>query len=241
MCWGDAAGLARHHVRLADGVEQARLAVVDVAEDGHDRRARDACVLVPRFLISDGRGDGAGGLLGGGGDAELGGDDGGRLVVDGVVHGGHDAVRHEALDRLDGGDAEALAQPLDGDRLGKRDGARTGRLSGCHASSAPLSGMVSKVPRRRPSRSPEFGDIRRALPMVAPPRARSPTGTVAAEVGAPTWEALPPAIRRRQRPRGSAPGARAPRLPATSRQAMQGALRLTTGDCHGGPQWIRPE
>ena len=37
---GDAAGFARHHVGLADGVKQRSLAVVDVAHDGHDRRAR---------------------------------------------------------------------------------------------------------------------------------------------------------------------------------------------------------
>ena len=34
----DAAGLARDHVGLADGVEQSRLTVVDVTHDGHDRR-----------------------------------------------------------------------------------------------------------------------------------------------------------------------------------------------------------
>ena len=37
----DAAGLAGDDARLADGVEQARLAVVDVAHDRDDRRARD--------------------------------------------------------------------------------------------------------------------------------------------------------------------------------------------------------
>ena len=36
----DAAGLAGGDVGLADGVEQRRLAVVDVAHDGDDRRAR---------------------------------------------------------------------------------------------------------------------------------------------------------------------------------------------------------
>ncbi len=36
----DAAGLARGDVGLADGVEQRRLAVVDVAHDGDHRRAR---------------------------------------------------------------------------------------------------------------------------------------------------------------------------------------------------------
>ena len=37
---GDAAGFAGHHVGVADRVEQRGLAVVDVAHDGHDRRAR---------------------------------------------------------------------------------------------------------------------------------------------------------------------------------------------------------
>ena len=37
---GDAAGFARRHVGRADGVEQRGLAVVDVAHDGDDRRAR---------------------------------------------------------------------------------------------------------------------------------------------------------------------------------------------------------
>ncbi len=36
---GDAAGLAGHHVGLADAVQEERLAVVDVAHDGHDGRA----------------------------------------------------------------------------------------------------------------------------------------------------------------------------------------------------------
>ena len=39
----DAAGLAGDDVGLADAVEQAGLAVVDVAHDGHDRRPADAC------------------------------------------------------------------------------------------------------------------------------------------------------------------------------------------------------
>ena len=36
---GDAAGLLAHHVGGADGVEQRGLAVIDMAHDGHDRRA----------------------------------------------------------------------------------------------------------------------------------------------------------------------------------------------------------
>ena len=38
---GDAAGLGLDHCRLADGVEERRLPVVDVPHDRHDRRARD--------------------------------------------------------------------------------------------------------------------------------------------------------------------------------------------------------
>ena len=37
---GDAAGFARDHIGLPDGVQQRSLAVVDVAHDGDDRRAR---------------------------------------------------------------------------------------------------------------------------------------------------------------------------------------------------------
>jgi hypothetical protein len=42
----DAAGLARDDVRLADGVEQSGLTVVDVAHDGHDRRTDLEVLLV---------------------------------------------------------------------------------------------------------------------------------------------------------------------------------------------------
>ena len=41
----DAAGLARGDLGLADGVEQRRLAVVDVAHDRHDRRALDEILV----------------------------------------------------------------------------------------------------------------------------------------------------------------------------------------------------
>ena len=37
---GDAAGLAGHHAGVTDGVEQRRLAVVDMAHDGDHRRTR---------------------------------------------------------------------------------------------------------------------------------------------------------------------------------------------------------
>ena len=43
---GDATGLAGHHVGVADLVEQLRLAVVDVAHHGDDRRARHGGLVV---------------------------------------------------------------------------------------------------------------------------------------------------------------------------------------------------
>ena len=46
----DAAGLARDDVGLADRVEQAGLAVVDVTHDGDDRRPGDELVLVDLVL-----------------------------------------------------------------------------------------------------------------------------------------------------------------------------------------------
>lgn len=47
---GDAAGLARDDVRLADRVQQSGLTVVDVTHDGHDRRTGDECFLAALVL-----------------------------------------------------------------------------------------------------------------------------------------------------------------------------------------------
>lgn len=46
----DTAGLARDNVRLADGVEEPGLTVVDVTHDGHDRRTRDEELLAALVL-----------------------------------------------------------------------------------------------------------------------------------------------------------------------------------------------
>ena len=43
---GDAARFARHHIGVPDRVEQRRLAVVDMAHDGDDRRARNGGAFV---------------------------------------------------------------------------------------------------------------------------------------------------------------------------------------------------
>ncbi len=49
---GDAAGLAGHHVGLADGVEQAGLAVVDVTHDG-DHRGTGHESLVAALVLAE--------------------------------------------------------------------------------------------------------------------------------------------------------------------------------------------
>ena len=48
---GDAAELAADHIRSPDGVQQQRLAVVDVAHDGDHRRPRLQPALVDRLLL----------------------------------------------------------------------------------------------------------------------------------------------------------------------------------------------
>src|SRR3954463_15753791 len=49
----DAAGLARHHVGVAQGVEELGLSVVDVTHDGHDRRT-DVPVALFAFFVAEG-------------------------------------------------------------------------------------------------------------------------------------------------------------------------------------------
>ena len=79
---GDAAGLAGDDVGLADGVEQRGLAVVDVAHDGDDRRARHEIAAVvgvglgEQAVLDVGLGDAADGV------AHVLGDDLGGVGVD---------------------------------------------------------------------------------------------------------------------------------------------------------------
>ena len=95
---GDAAGLAGHHTGLADGIQQAGLAMVDMAHDRHDRWAghhigviighgvdylldigcRNPHCLVAEFL-----------------DHQFGG-----VGVNGLVHRHHHAHFHQALDHI---------------------------------------------------------------------------------------------------------------------------------------------
>ena len=116
---GDAARFAGHHVGVADGVEQRRLAVVDVAHDGDDRRPRDRRALLvgtveqPFFDVRFGDAlDGVAHFLG----DELRG-----VGVERVGQGDHAALTHQQLDDVDGALGHAVGEFLDGDRLGKDD------------------------------------------------------------------------------------------------------------------------
>ncbi len=97
---GDATGLAVRNVGLADGVQDAGLAVVDVAHDGDRRRPGlqvgglllDLLALYgDRFLFPAVRLE-----------LQLAGHGCRRLIVHALVDGGHDAVLHEFLDHLYG-------------------------------------------------------------------------------------------------------------------------------------------
>ena len=115
----DAAGLGLDHGRGADGVEQRRLAVVDVAHDRDDRRARREVrlgVLDDLGLVLVGR------VL----DRDLALDPG-RDQLDLVVgqrlrRGPHLAEAHQGLDDLRHRHAERGREILDGDAGLDRDG-----------------------------------------------------------------------------------------------------------------------
>jgi hypothetical protein len=108
----DAAGLAGHDVGGADLVEQQRLAVVDVAHDGDDRRARPLVGLVLFVLVLEVPGQELGLLLLAGVDQTHVGADLGREQLDHVVAQrlrGHD---HLALQQQEAHDVARAAIEL---------------------------------------------------------------------------------------------------------------------------------
>ena len=157
---GDAAPLAGRHGGLADAVEQARLAVVDVAHDGHDRRPLDelaGVVLLEEGHLRGGCGHGLaldlaarlgrpglGHLV-----AQLLGDERCRVTVDGLVDGGEDAAADELADDVRGVDADELGQLLDGDRVGdlhRPAGRRVGDADGALLAFGPLARLLGPPP-----------------------------------------------------------------------------------------------
>jgi hypothetical protein len=115
----DAAGLVRGDVGLAQRVEQRRLAVVDMAHDRHDGRARQRRVVA---VVSHADADLDVGLR----DAlelvaELADHDLRRVGVDRLVDGRHDAHLHERLHDVGAALGHAVGELLHRDRLGDDD------------------------------------------------------------------------------------------------------------------------
>ena len=111
---GNAATLAVGNAGLAQRIEQARLAVVNVAHHGNDRCARDECrawIFTKEFRL---RCSWCGlrsclrrglifvrfGLLNR--KAELGRNEGGRFTINALVHGGKDAAPNQRVDDVSG-------------------------------------------------------------------------------------------------------------------------------------------
>ncbi len=114
---GDAAGLAAHHVGLAQRVEERGLAVIDMAHDGDDGRPRDqrfglVALIAAQSDLDVGLGDAAD-LV-----AELGDDDLGGVGVDRLVDGRHHAHADERLHHVGAALGHAVGQFLHRDVLG---------------------------------------------------------------------------------------------------------------------------
>jgi len=142
---GDAACLAGRDASIANDVQQARLAMIDVAHDGDDRRSwlqeRRIFDLILRW-------DGRYGTVGGRGsrgrgrgswcrsgcsaalltdfEAKVGSDHRGRVVVQGLVDGRNRAVREQGFDDLGDGHAKSARQVGDADDRGELDRASFG-------------------------------------------------------------------------------------------------------------------
>ena len=148
---GDPARLGLGDGRLADRVEQRRLAVVDVAHDRHDRRPRPeilGSVLVGlRFGLLVGR------VLDDHLALGLGGDQDDRLVGQRLRDRDHHAEAHHRLDDLGDGDAERGRELLHRDARRHRHRARRRRdrrsLRLALAAAGPLAIAGARRPGRR--------------------------------------------------------------------------------------------
>ena len=156
---GDPTALAGRDLGRPDGVEQARLAVVDVTHDGHDRRTRlqqrrvvllvedllgrlgDLAVALRVGTTGAGR-FGLGHLV-----AELAGHQRRGVAIDQLVDGREDAALDQLADDVGGIDPEQLGELLDGDRAGQLDRATLPRVERLDARSRERA-----VPARRLAR-----------------------------------------------------------------------------------------
>ena len=189
---GDAAGLAGRHLGLADRVEQRRLAVVDVAHDRHDRRARlEVLVGVVELRLGVD-------LVGGVDDldllVELVREHLDRVVGQRLGERRHLAQLHQLLDHLGHGDAEVLGDVLDRrarvdlDDVGLEDRDVLRDRLRVRAAPAP-----SAAPRRAPLRAAAGTAARAAGTPPGPPERRAACESI-------TTRRTPP----------EAPGARSP-------------------------------
>ena len=120
---GDAARLARGDRGLADGIQQAGLAVINVTHNHHHGGPGLQLVggihMVVDDLLLDGDGDFLLHLA-----AHFRCHIFGGIIVDGLVDTGHDAVLHQQLDDLPGGFLHPGSQLAHGDFVGNLDGDR---------------------------------------------------------------------------------------------------------------------
>ena len=117
---GDAAGFSGRHFGLADGIEQRGLAVVDMAHDGDDRRARlqgrriFGAVAAEQTFLDVGFGDALDGV------AELLRDQLRGIGIDHVVDGRHVALLHQQADDVHAALRHAVREFLNGDGFRNR-------------------------------------------------------------------------------------------------------------------------
>jgi len=109
---GDTAGLAGDNVRLPDGIEQRRLAVVDVTHDRDDGRTRLLRTLIVH--LSDKAGLDVGLRNAFWRVAELLHDEFGGIYVEHIVYFMHLAFLHQELDDVDGAFGHPIGELLNG-------------------------------------------------------------------------------------------------------------------------------
>ena len=222
---GDAAGLARGHLGLADRVEQRRLAVIDVAHDrDHGRAGLEVLGVVVEGRLRV--------LLVGDVDdldllVELVGEDLDRVVGQRLGERGHLPQLHQLLDDLGDRDAQVLGDVLDRragvdlDDVGLQDADVLRHRLRVGAAPAPAA-----APRRAPRRA-------------ATGAARAAAGTA----GPPPWrrEACESMTTRRTPP--AEPGARSPcseeRVGRRGPSLRRSPLPRPSGCCRRRPAWPR--
>ena len=122
MCWVMPPASPDDDIGVANGVEQRGLAVVDMAHDGHDGRARLEVLAgvgrVEQALLDVGLGDALDRV------AHFLGDELRRVGVDHIGDLVHVALLHQQADHVDAALRHAVGEFLNGDGLGQDDFAR---------------------------------------------------------------------------------------------------------------------